>query len=145
MVNLRNTRSECIDCELPKPGNEHLFHKMAANRDGLHSVCKECACKRHKEYRQRPETITKDRDRRYVKQYGITLAQYDDMLEDQDNQCKLCGTDDAGGKGRFHVDHCHSTQVVRGLLCHCCNLMLGQAKDDVTILAKAIQYLQDNG
>ena len=73
--------------------------------------------------------------------YGITLKDYYKILEDQGGVCAICGTDKAGGKGRFHIDHCHKTSEIRGLLCHNCNLLLGHAKDSIKILIKAIKYL----
>jgi hypothetical protein len=42
----------------------------------------------------------------------------------------------------FHVDHCHKTDKVRGLLCGPCNIMLGLAKDNEMLLANAILYLE---
>lgn len=77
-----------------------------------------------------------------LRKYGITLEQFEAMLKDQGNACKICKTSTPGGKGTFHVDHCHKTGVVRGLLCHHCNALLGHAKDQVTILEEAIRYLK---
>lgn len=54
--------------------------------------------------------------------YGITLAQRDEMLARQGG-CALCGTTDP--LGRWHVDHDHQTNAVRGILCHKCNVKLG--------------------
>lgn len=45
---------------------------------------------------------------------------------------------------RWHVDHDHKTGIVRGLLCHHCNFIIGQAEDDPGILMRAVQYLQDH-
>lgn len=39
------------------------------------------------------------------------------------------------------ADHCHNKNIPRGILCRQCNLLLGNAKDEVVILASAINYL----
>lgn len=79
------------------------------------------------------------------KTYGINLETYNFMLTSQEKSCKICSTTEPGGKGSvFHVDHCHDSGVVRGLLCMACNIMLGKARDSVTILQTAIKYLEEN-
>lgn len=57
--------------------------------------------------------------------YGITREQYLEMLEGQGGKCAICGSDTARWKKQFHVDHCHKTHLIRGLLCNRCNPMLG--------------------
>ena len=80
------------------------------------------------------------------RRYGITLAEYDQMFEDQNGKCAICGTTEPGGRnGRFHVDHNHVTGVVRGLLCHHCNTALGKFGDDEATLQRAIDYLRERG
>lgn len=62
------------------------------------------------------------RERFLVNTYGITTAQYDAMLRKQRNQCAICRTVTPKGlRGVFHVDHCHKTGRLRGLLCDRCN------------------------
>lgn len=75
------------------------------------------------------------------KKYGITLEQYDAMLAAQGGGCAICRTTDPGVKGVFHVDHCHDTGAVRGLLCSPCNTGLGHFKDDVERLVRAVNYV----
>ena len=62
-------------------------------------------------------------------EYGLTLAQYDQLLEKQSGLCAICGTDIRGkatnGDLKAHVDHCHKTKLVRGLLCMLCNTRTG--------------------
>lgn len=77
--------------------------------------------------------------------HGITLEDYDMMLLTQNMRCAICGTDTPKGRGRFHVDHNHDTGTIRGLLCHECNTALGLLKDSPATLARAIEYLTDNG
>jgi hypothetical protein len=76
------------------------------------------------------------------KQYGITPEQYDDMLQAQGHRCAICRTDAPGGRGFWHVDHCHGTGRVRGILCHGCNTGLGNFRDNPVSLAYAIEYLK---
>ena len=84
----------------------------------------------------------KQNDSNLKKRYGITAAQRDDLLASQDFRCAICQTDDPQGRhGTWHVDHCHETKVVRGLLCNHCNLLLGHARDNKDVLARAITYL----
>ena len=59
------------------------------------------------------------------------------MLIAQSGRCAIC-TDPMTNP---HVDHCHSSSTVRGLLCTNCNVGLGQFKDDPTRLLAAVAYL----
>lgn len=61
----------------------------------------------------------RERDLRLQRLYGITAAQYDQMLEAQGGVCAVCGK--PPGKTRLNVDHDHKTGLVRGLLCWTCN------------------------
>ena len=75
------------------------------------------------------------------KLYGITIEDYDKMLADQNGRCDICFTANPRGNGVFHLDHCHETKKVRGILCTECNMMLGMAKDKTEVLLSAINYL----
>ncbi len=60
-----------------------------------------------------------------MKLYGITLEQYEEMLEAQGGVCKICGDPPPTGRKKYlSVDHCHQTGRVRGLLCTQCNTRL---------------------
>lgn len=76
--------------------------------------------------------------------YGMTLADYDRMLTAQGGGCGICGSDGQKGRwsGLLHVDHCHETGKVRGLLCDSCNLALGKFKDDPNVLRRAAEYIE---
>lgn len=63
------------------------------------------------------------------------------MFLNQNGQCKICGIHQSSLKENLTVDHDHSTGKVRGLLCRKCNLLLGNAKDEPSILQRAIVYL----
>lgn len=73
--------------------------------------------------------------------YGLTPEAFLKLLQSQGGVCAICARREPGGRGGWHVDHDHETGVVRGLLCHYCNLMLGMAKDQITVLEAAIKYL----
>ena len=74
--------------------------------------------------------------------YGVSREEYDAMLESQGGGCAICQTKVPGGKGAFHVDHDHETGVNRGLLCHFCNIGLGNFADDPNLLEDAAEYLR---
>jgi hypothetical protein len=79
---------------------------------------------------------------RYLKRrYGITIEQYDTMVEKQGGLCAICGKPPNGRWKRLAVDHCHKTGKVRGLLCHACNVLLGHAEDNWEVLCNAVRYL----
>lgn len=86
-------------------------------------------------------------DNYLYRNYGITILNYEEILEKQNNVCAICGgtgterADHSKSKCNLVVDHCHNTNKVRGLLCHTCNTALGQFKDSKQLLQKAIEYL----
>jgi hypothetical protein len=84
----------------------------------------------------------KYREQHIKRTYGLTLAEHDAMLVKQSNRCAVCRTDKPGGRGTWHVDHCHATKVVRGLLCRRCNTALGAVGDSTELLKAMIRYLR---
>lgn len=103
---------------------------------GVEPVCKACKHERRREYeRLYPERA---RNTELKHQYGITFEQYREMLSQQDGRCAICGT----SKEKLVVDHNHQTGKVRKLLCHLCNALIGYAREDISIIASAISYLE---
>lgn len=80
----------------------------------------------------------RNKNKKLLERFGITLTEYNRMWEEQNRQCKICGREN----GTFGVDHCHDTGIVRGILCHHCNTALGNFNDDSILLEKAILYLK---
>lgn len=76
--------------------------------------------------------------------YGLTLDQYNTLLENQNNSCKVC-KDLFTNEKLTHIDHCHKTGKVRGILCLNCNLSLGYAKENIERLQGLIDYVKSNG
>ncbi len=119
----------CTRCGKVKPLYNFGFH--ANGRKLSQTYCLKCRSKKSKE-------------QQIFDIHGITMAQYDAMLEKQGGVCKICGTNTPGGRGRYHVDHCHKTGKIRGLLCNRCNIGLGQFKDNSKILTAAAHYLNES-
>ncbi len=77
------------------------------------------------------------------KHYGISLEEYEALLQLGNGKCWLCGTDQPGqGRRNFCVDHDHSTGAVRGLLCNTCNMnIIGQMEERGVTPALLTRYL----
>lgn len=129
----------CSNCK--KELSLSSFYKDKHRKDGHYPRCKQCQSIYTKEWRR--NNFSKSRNH-YVKyKYGITVDQYNKMLEEQYDCCAICSTLFPGGqKESFFIDHDHKTGQIRGLLCRECNLMIGHAKDDTDILRQAVRYLE---
>lgn len=117
-----------------------------------------------RKHRENPETRRKERE--YQQQYlqtdagkmcawrsaikrkfGVTEAEYNQMFVDQQGVCSICGRPEerlnrAGtGVSKLAIDHNHTTGQIRSLLCHRCNAAIGLLREDIGLLAKAIEYL----
>lgn len=131
----------CSTCREAKPLT--AFVKSPVHRDGYHGVCKPC---RNAQRKAKGRTETPEQQRRWnlKGQYGISIEDYDAMLAKQDGLCAICGTPaDESTHGKLHVDHCHATGKVRGLLCSACNPALGLFRDEIERLQAAIRYLEE--
>lgn len=144
----------CVTC-----GNEKLisvFNKAKKAKDGLQSSCRDCSrlagrtwnLNHPGENQKRGEQWRHENPvRRKVAQWlsnGIKLSEeeYLRRLCEQHNSCALCGVPRSFLKVDLAPDHNHKTGKIRGLLCQKCNRGLGHFYDDVTMLQKAIVYLE---
>lgn len=89
--------------------------------------------------RSDPSVEQRLRNSRFQRLYGITVEQYDEMLEAQGFTCARC--DKSQETMRLAVDHCHETGRVRGLLCGPCNTYLGRLEARLGILAEDLAYI----
>lgn len=119
---IRMTTKYCPSCNAVKSVDQ--FGKHKGRKFNLADSCKEC--RNHK---------------MVLKRHGITQEQLESMFLAQNYECAICHIHQNYLENQLSVDHCHSTGVIRGLLCSECNLMLGKARDSVLILESAIQYL----
>jgi hypothetical protein len=82
--------------------------------------------------------------------FGITLEEYDIICQKQNYSCAVClktetAIDPRTKKPRrLAVDHCHTTNKIRGLLCHKCNRAIGMFKDDYSSIERAALYIKEN-
>lgn len=115
---------KCYRCGEIKPAEG--FNSAPENVTGLQSKCKPC----QKEYL-------------HEQRYNMPKP-YAEMLADQCNQCLICGDEPKESDHAFHVDHCHTTGKVRGILCHMCNRGIGHFNDDPDCLRAAAEYLENS-
>ncbi len=79
---------------------------------------------------------------RIKRAYNLNPEEYVALLDIQGGACFICRTALESGKST-HVDHCHETGLVRGLLCNSCNLALGHLKNSVPNATRLIEYLRN--
>lgn len=146
---------QCARCQLNRPASD--FTPDPRMRSGLKSYCRECCRMDARErYAANPEHIrevarkaasrrrTPERTRaqHLRNMYGLDVATYDAMLVAQGGRCAICRREAPGGRGNWHVDHCHDTGKVRGLLCAYCNPGIGYLGHDPACLRAAATYIE---
>jgi hypothetical protein len=134
----------CTGCGIEKPMTE--YWKDRSKKHGYSAKCKECKKAIHKHYSRENgydkvrywKNPMAERERHLIRKYGITQSDYENMFNEQDGKCAICGKKQDKA---FDVDHCHKTGEVRGLLCTNCNRMIGHAADSPDRLIAAADYL----
>ena len=122
---------ECTRCGMIKPVDEH----------GKSAKCKRCETF----IRDQQKKIQAEKDPEFklrlkLKPYNYTPEEYVKLEELANNKCQLCGKEFKDDKDK-HLDHCHKSKKVRGLLCTECNLGLGLFEDSIVNLKRAMEYL----
>jgi hypothetical protein len=82
------------------------------------------------------------RNQQYKKNFGITLADYNQLFLNQNGNCAICGKNQSTFNQALAVDHCHKTDKVRGLLCTNCNIAIGLLYEDISSIQSALVYLK---
>ncbi len=144
---------KCTTCHIEK-AEEDFSQRMRLRKS---KQCKVCVNKSQKitrlKYRDKIlarqkakwAAMTKEeRINQNFYRYGITFAQYSEMLLKQNGVCAICFEKNQIHE-RLFVDHCHATGKVRGLLCHDCNSAIGFSKDNTARLRAMIAYLERGG
>lgn len=149
----------CRKCQVVKPLSAYSPGDRSA--DGYRYTCKECDNERLRaKYADDPlpkrlqnarwyykkESREGRRERMLMKNYGMTLYDYEALMDLQDHRCRICRHKEGErGRGVLTVDHCHKTGVIRGLLCDPCNRALGMFLESPEVLRAAIEYLETSG
>ena len=155
MANNLFTR-RCTKCHEEKTLEE--FPADTRNRSGKASHCRRCKSKdaiaRHKRNPEKHKAAMKKffasekghallRRKQMLYKYNLTPADYNEMLRLQEHKCAICGTTDPRSRSnRFQIDHCHTTNHVRGLLCGYCNRTLAKYRENEMLFLRFIAYLK---
>ena len=144
----------CPKCFISKMKDEFTIRQSGPRTGQAVAHCKTCNNEGFKERKERDPTIYRrvEWPSKLKKLYGITVAQYYEMLATQGGGCATCGAKTPGGRHykrmgkpeKFYVDHCHSTGKVRGLLCNLCNRGIGYLRDDPELATQIAQYLRNS-
>jgi DNA repair exonuclease SbcCD ATPase subunit len=117
--------------------NKQMTKYRIANRDKLNEIAK--------------SKRTPEKNKKYAikSTYGLTLEQYNSMLNQTGGKCPICDVEfkrkgDGGGKHPC-VDHCHKTGKVRGIICSKCNAGIGNLNDNIQRIRKAADWLESFG
>lgn len=150
----------CTKCKTSKEASE--FIRDATRKTGRHPWCASCQAETKARHYQRTAEAQKEYRKTYYRnnraaalrasrhqrlnnprhlRYGLTTDEFLMLNDAQLGKCAGCGTE-FGGSVRRCVDHDHKTGKVRGLLCHTCNLAVGNAKDSPTTLRRLADYLE---
>lgn len=134
----------CSRCKSTKLLKE--FYKSKQSADGYQYHCKQCDLKLKQLYikKNNENYKVKKANQKLKSRYGVTLEEYNVLLEKQNHKCAICNMDQSKFKRRFHLDHDHKTNKIRALLCQPCNMALGFVKDDISIAKKIISYLKEH-
>lgn len=115
----------CVDCKRNIEDGKAFPRKRKGSRVFICSLCRD------------------DHQERALKRHGLTRQTYTRLLDVQKNCCAICRKPPGiGSHDGLHIDHCHKTGQIRGLLCRWCNQALGHAGDDLESLLRFVNYLR---
>jgi hypothetical protein len=121
----------CPTCKEAKPPDEFYKSKSTV-------CCRTC----HKKYCQkyyRERSLNRNKWDMRSKKYGVSIEVLAEMDKKQEGRCAICQRE----YKTPHLDHCHVTGKVRGLLCSACNKGLGFFGDELDHLQAAVNYLKE--
>lgn len=77
----------------------------------------------------------------YSKTHGATINDYNALFAEQNYRCAICGSDKTIPNRPLCLDHDHRTGKIRAVLCHRCNINLGNYNDNVSLCETVISRL----
>ena len=137
------SEKQCTSCGEVKPLTEYYNRRLKA-KDGKNSHCKDCENAQIAVWRaaNKDKQALINRKTRLKTTYGLTMEQYDELLEKQNGCCAICGRHHTIFKVRLAVDHNHTTNEIRGLCCTYCNHRVVGRHKDPELLRKVANYLE---
>ena len=142
---------QCKSCGELKPIDKfYLVHDKRLRYVKPHNTCKQCQVERSRKWALNNLERHKQavRNARFKQNFGISLDDYNLMIEAQDGRCAICGNPEntidkrTGNTRNLSVDHDHSTGLVRGLICRTCNVGIGFFKDNPSLLRACADYIE---
>lgn len=122
----------CSQCGKMKKYVEFGWSEYSRDKFKFRSPCKKCQNSIQRKDPKRPAYR--------FKKYKMTPIEYKQMLDSQGGVCVICKTT----MDRACIDHAHTNNKVRGILCNSCNAILGFSKENINILKSAIIYLNSH-
>ena len=136
----KHQRKWCAECA-ERERRKHIDNWHERNIDHVRERRRESNVR----YRQSDHGYIKARLGGIKRRYGLEPEDFYALFERQGGRCAVCSTEldlaDRDRTGQLHVDHCHDSGKVRGILCGPCNRGLGCFFDDRDRLRAAIAYL----
>lgn len=138
---------KCKEC-----GETGIFNKLSRNKDGLDTVCRDCRNKKRRAYyklnpkKVRQQDVMQKKNFNLQRNYGITLDDYNELLDYQGGVCAICQQPETrlkhGKVISLCVEHNHKTGVVRGLTCQACNTGIGAFRDNPKLMRISADYVE---
>lgn len=128
----------CRECGIQKVLAVDFYPTSAG---GYRRNCRACVMKGNTARSAKPDAADKKRNAHLMGLYGISSAQYEELLQSQGGVCAVCGKPPV--RQRLSVDHDHRSMFIRGLLCNYCNLRIIGKHTDARLYKAAADYLEN--
>lgn len=131
----------CSACGVVLSNTNEFFRRVSPLRNDPHQ-CRDCERTANTtRMADGRELLKRDHGRALsVSQYGLSWSDYQNLLTQQDYRCASCRDPLLPGR-HSHIDHCHHSNKVRGVLCRRCNIALGLLDDNPVRVAALLQYI----